>query len=223
MRSCRPETGRRAVVVLAAAMALAGCSSDGGDWNELLTASLHYWNSDSDHVSIEEAAQIPFATLGIRIDGGPEQVLVLATDDDGVRLWTSSGHVSLETRDGRVIRTSGFGTDLSAHIASDNGVEDWLQPHAYAWVADFHDLGRYSVQMSCRVAPQGRDSIKILGKVLDTVRVDEHCESAGVNWNIENTYWVSPRTRRVWRSIQHFHPNGPEIEVEYLRPPEGDR
>ena len=208
--------------VLSVMLLLGGCSSEGGDWESFLNAATQYWNSDN-AVSIEQASAIPFATLGMREDGGPQQVFVLATDDDGVRLWTSSGHVSLQTRDGRIIRTAGLGTDQSSHNADSTAPEAWLTPHRYAWSADFPDIGRYSVAIACRVAPAGSDPIQILGKTFNTVRVDESCESPSLSWSFANTYWVSAKTGRVWRSIQHINPNGPELEVELLRPPVGDR
>lgn len=207
--------------VLMSTALLGGCSSNSGDLSALLEAGEHYWRGDADRVSLQQAAAIPYATLGIRVDRGPEQILVLATDNGGVRLWTSPTHVSITIRDGRIIRTSGFGTDLSGDLPRTQSAQSWLTISNYDWLGDFSDIGYYSVAVNCHIAQRDRDPIEILGKQFDTMRLIEKCSSSELDWTFENTYWVSPNTGRVWRSIQKFHPRGPEVELEYLRPPEG--
>lgn len=223
MKSPRPEPIRRCVRVLAAAAALsllAGCSSDGGtDWMVMFKAARSYWDERDADVPLGEAASIPYATLGVRVDGGREQVMVLATDTSGERLWTASSRVAISTRDGRIVRTSGFGTDLSGYSGAMAGREDWMHPHQFIWSGDFADLGFYSVAIVCNVAPAGRDPITILGKELDTTRVDETCRADKLDWTYSNSYWVSADTGRVWRTLAHIHPRGPEIQIQLLRPP----
>jgi hypothetical protein len=199
---------------------LGACSSEGaGDWLSLYRAARDSWEERDAPASIEQAAAIPYATLGIRLDEGREQILVLATDDHGERLWTSAARVAITTRDGRIVRTAGFGTDLGGHYANVEGAEVWNTPHSYVWTADFPDLGVYSALVECNVTPEGRDPISILGQQFDTFRAEEKCRSDRLDWTFSNSYWVSRETGRVWRSIQHIHPKGPTLEIEYLRPP----
>ena len=221
MTSSRPEPAIRAAIAASAlAFLLAGCSSDGGnDWLYMLNAARSYWDDRDAAVGLDEAASIPFATLGVRVDGSREQVMVLATDGGGERLWTSSSRFALSTRDGRIVRTSGFGTDLTGYSGSVAGREDWMHPHQFIWSGDFADLGYYSVSIICNVAPAGRDPITILGKEFNTIRVDETCRAEKLDWTFSNSYWVSADTGRVRRTQAHIHPKGPELEIELLRPP----
>ena len=213
----------RTSLAVSIALFLTGCSSNGGDWDQILRATEQIWSGSNDRVSIERASAIPYATLGLKLDDGPEQMLILATDDGGVRLWTSSGHVSLVIQGDRIIRTSGLGTDLTGHSGPVDTAENWLKPHVSEWQGDFPDLGHYSVRISCRNERATPDPIKILGQIFETARVNEDCESKELGWRFSNTYWVSTETMRVWRSIQHIHPRGPELEIEYLRPPFGNQ
>jgi Group 4 capsule polysaccharide lipoprotein gfcB, YjbF len=210
----------RAASVLACVVLLAACSSEGGgDWLMMLKAAQDAWEGSDAAVSLNDAARIPYATLGIRINEGREQILILATDVEGERLWTSSAKVALTTRRGRIVRTAGFGTDLSGYASDQRGVDDWRHRHAYTWSGDFSDLGYYSVSIVCTVEPLGPDPITILGKSFDTIRVDERCRSDALDWTFTNSYWVSAQSGRVWRSRQHFHPKGPAVEIQFLRPP----
>ncbi len=209
----------RTAALSCAALLLAGCSSDGGgDWLSMLQATRSAWETRDAPVGLNEAAAIPYATLGVRVDGGREQILVLATDAAGERIWTSGTAVAITTRHGRIIRTAGFGTDLTGYDGQE-GPNGWFRAHTVTWTADFADLGRYSVPVTCNSQPAGADPIAILGKSFDTVRVDLICRADLVGWSFTNSYWVSAQTGRVWRSIEHFHPNAPVLETELLRPP----
>jgi len=92
----------------------------------------------------------------------------------------------------------------------------------YSWTADFRDMGLYAVPVACEIHPGVPDPITILGADLHTVRVDETCNSAGIGWSFTITYWVAPDTNRVWRSIQHIHPDGMTVQIQILRPVVGE-
>jgi hypothetical protein len=222
MTSRRPSRLPQRLTLAAAlscAVAVAGCSSDGGgDWLAMLQAARNTWETRDAPVGLNEAAAIPYATLGVRLDGGREQILVLATDAGGERIWTAGTAVAITTRHGRIIRTAGFGTDLSGYDGR-KGESDWLNAHTLNWTADFADLNRYSVPVTCDSQPAGPDPITILGKQFDTVRVDLTCRSDLLDWSFVNSYWVSAQTGRVWRSREQFHPKGPVLDTELLRPP----
>ena len=59
-------------------------------------------------VTRDQAAAIPYASMGYRLDDGIRALLVLATDANGEQLWTSAAHVVIVTRDGRIVRTVGL-------------------------------------------------------------------------------------------------------------------
>jgi hypothetical protein len=207
------------VAALSCTAALAGCSSDGGgDWLSMLQAARNTWETRDAAIGLNEAAAIPYATLGVRVDGGREQILVLATDTSGERMWTAGTAVAITMRHGRIIRTAGFGTDLTGYDGKE-GDAHWLGAHTLTWTADFADLGRYSVPVTCTSQAAGPDPITILGKRFDTVRVDLSCRADLLDWSFTNSYWVSAQTGRVWRTLEQFHPKGPVLETELLRPP----
>jgi group 4 capsule polysaccharide lipoprotein GfcB/YjbF len=201
-------------------LTLGGCSSDGGgDWSDMLHAARDAWDNRDAPVAVDQAAAIPYATLGIRIDGAREQILVLAMDSAGERLWASSAHIAITTRLGRIVQTAGFGHDLSGFSIVEGSPLDWTVPHGYTWSADLADLGYYALPIHCEMVPAGKDPIEIFGKTFDTIRVDETCRAEKIDWTFNNAYWVNPETGRVWRAIEHVHPKGPAIEIRLLRPP----
>ena len=175
-------------------------------------------------VTREQAAAVPYASMGYALDGGNQIMLVLATDSGGEMLWTSAAHVVIVTRQGRIVRTVGLGHDLSSLTTRNNGTlpapSAAIQaPFASTRLEDFPELGLYGVLVSCRAHLVGRQSIKILGQAVATFRVDEACQSDRLEWTFTDSFWVDSDSGLVWRSSQHVHPKGGLVETEIFRPP----
>jgi len=211
---------RRIAAGLCLASLLAGCSSDGGgDWRDLVTLAAGAWSANG-NVSLQEASGIPFATLGLRIGSDPEHILVLATDSNGERLWTSSAHVSLTTHHGRIVGTSGLSFNLSGYMSEGAPAGGWKTRATVRWIADYPDIHQYNVEIACVDEPAATEVVSILDYDMRVLRVEETCRAEQLAWSFENTYWVNPDTNRVWRSVQHVHPNIDALTTELLRPPD---
>ncbi|MDE2163056.1 MAG: YjbF family lipoprotein [Alphaproteobacteria bacterium] len=212
---------RRAAPALVAAFMLGSCTGlGGGDAASLFMLAKNGWSGNGRAVTLEQAAAIPYASMGIRVGDSPEVMIILAGDTSGQLLWTSNVGVAISTRDGRIVRTAGLAKNLGGYEprgswSGENGVQ------TVRWQADFPDLSLYSVSIRCQDHPAGDEMIVILGKDIHTRRIDEVCTSDGsrLDWAFDNTYWLDPSSGLVWRSIQHIHPDFDAIETEILRPP----
>lgn len=220
-----PARGGLAAAVL---LFLAGCSSaDSGNTNyaqfyELTKQSLSA-SFGNVRVTRDQAASIPYASMGYSLDDGNQMLLVLATDSGGELLWTGPSHVVIVTRNGRIVRTVGLGHDL-AGLTTRNGAAPppgaaVKGPFTITRLEDFPELGIYGAQVSCRTRLVGQQKIDVLGQPVTTNRVEEACHSRRPDWSFVDTYWVDPDNGLVWRSRQHIHPKGGEIETELFRPP----
>jgi hypothetical protein len=170
-----------------------------------------------------QAAAIPHATLGYRIDGGKEHLLVLARDDNGQLIWTAASHVVLTMRQGRIVRTVGLRQDLGTmtprYEAALPPLLDALKAAAHSTrLADLPAIGVYSMTLECTAISRGPQPIRIIGTRIAAVRVDESCASTNPKWSITDQYWLDPRTRVVWKCLVHPHP-GRTLEFEILRQP----
>jgi hypothetical protein len=171
-------------------------------------------------VTLEQAAATPYASIGVRLGGSSEIMLVLATDASAEQLWTSASRIAIATSAGRVVRTSGLEHNLSNLVllerkSGDNGGA------TVRWLADWPDLNAISVPVVCESRPVGDETITILGKPIHTQRVNENCraEARKFIWTFENVYWIDPDSGLVWRSIQNISPKLDELKLEILRPP----
>lgn len=176
-------------------------------------------------VTLQEASAIPYASLGVRIDGGAEFLIVLATDAPHSRLWAAGKSIALQTDDGRIVRTSGLAHNLSG-ISGDVGVPisplDALKQRGSkrTLLYDFADLNAYSIKTACSTTRLGHENIRILGKTIPTQRVEESCRADALRWSFVNTYWMGEKSGMVWKSIQYVHPRLGPVATEILRPPE---
>jgi hypothetical protein len=207
---------------------LAGCSSSGtssyGEYYQVLRQSVAA-SLGNGRITKDQAAAIPYASMGYRVNGASEQLVVLATDANGEQLWTSSAHIVITTRGGRITRTVGLERDI-AGLSPKTGAQ--LPEIAaalkgdltYARVQDFPSLPAYAVTANCTLSHKGAQTIVILGRGIATARIDETCQSANPRWSFTNSYWIDPQTGLCWRSRQHVGPQGDVIEMEMLRPPE---
>jgi hypothetical protein len=208
----------RAGLVLAIASLASGCIDfGGGDVGAIYQAAKTAWHG-GEKVTLQEAASVPYASIGVQFGGSQEIMLILASDTAGRQLWTSSARIAITTDHGRIVRTSGFERNLG-------GYESRILPADAAnktshWQADFPDLGLYSISIICRERLIGDETIMILGKDIRTHRFEESCEAEqSLDWSFKNTYWRDPASGLAWRSIQHVHPRLGPIETEILRPP----
>ena len=212
------------VVSAACGLIVSACSSDSStDWGELSgMVSQVFTGGGGAGVTLQQAAAIPYATIGVRIDGSAEGMLALATSNPGdERLWTSSARIALLTRAGRIVRTAGLEHNLTdaRGRAGGGGAPSWQAGAVSQWEMDFADLNLYSVLVTCRSAIRGPETVKNFTVNIPTVRIDETCRSEQIDWTFVNSYWVSPATGLTWHSIQYVSPKLGPIEIEILRAP----
>lgn len=213
-----------AVLLLAC---VSGCSSQSGsaEWSQMFDmVSGQFSGGSSSNVTLEQAASVPFATLGVRVGDGPQGMVVLAGETGGDLLWTSKARIAVTTRHGRIVKSSGLPRNLdSVYFPAGDQILEAAKggpPLESQRMSDFWDLNRYSVPLHCVAVSRGADPITILGKTIATVRVDETCEGSTMEWSFTDSFWVGS-TGLVWKSIQHYHPDYEPLELEILRPPTG--
>jgi len=218
----------KTIALIAALFLLSGCGSTGTSdytlYYQALRQSIAAGFGGSPHVTKDQAAAIPYASIGYRLNDGPEQLLVLATDSGAEQLWTSGAHVVIVTRGGRIVRTVGLAQDVSA-VTPQKGQQIFRPAEAKGRslisvrLEDFPGIPAYGVAVKCTSLPKDLETIVILGRGITTRKVDEACRSDALDWSFTDSYWIDPQSALVWRSIQHVGPKEEKIEIETLRPP----
>jgi len=218
----------RRISALALVLLTAGCSSGQSgntNYSQFLQIARQSLSASFGKVRVTraQAAAIPYASMGFMQDGGNENLVVLGTDQGGEQLWTSAAKVVIVTRDGRIARTLGLDHDLSGMTARGGVLPSpaaaLSAPFTSTRLQDYPEMDMYGVLVACSARATGRQTIKILGQPITTMRVDESCRARKPDWSFTDSYWVDTDNGRVWRARQHIHPTGGIIETEIFRPP----
>jgi len=223
MKSCPPER-RRSIAAFFAALclplALAACSSDqSNDYSQVFSIFTHIFGGEGDRVTYQQAAGIPFATIGVRVGNSTEGILVLGSSNGDRQLWTAASHIVLVLQRGRVVRTAGLEDNLSEMRLVRGSVSGTFPTAETVWEADLPDQHLYSVPVTCKAYSQGPDTYNNFNSPVAVIRVEDQCRSDKLDWSFTNTYWIAPQTGLMWHSIQNISPKLDPLEIRILRPP----
>jgi hypothetical protein len=215
------------LAAFALSLFVGGCSSTAdSDYAQFYRALRQSMTTGFGHgrVTKEQAAAIPYASMGYRLNDGSEQLLVLATDNNGEQLWTSASHIVIATRGGRIVRTVGLPSNVSAVTPATGQIIPPLGSALsgtvnYARLLDLPDERIYGAALTCKLTYRGRQTILILGRGISTIKMEESCASRSSDWSFTDSYWLDANSGLVWKSIQHISPTDGKIETEILRPP----
>jgi hypothetical protein len=221
-RRNRPRIACGGLLAAGCLLLLAACSSErNGEWDIVYNMFSQSFGGEGPGVTYQQAAAVPFASIGIRVGNSAEGMLVLGTTNRDEQIWSAASHIVLLTRGGRILRTAGLEHNRSdMRIVRGNistppttGVTETV------WEADFADLHLNSVPIVCRATPRGTEPIDNFGTAVPTIRVDEECRSDKLDWSFVNSYWIAPQTGLTWRSVQYISPKLDPLKIRLLRPP----
>lgn len=206
--------------IAVSALLCSGCSvlGEAGDENsdnqKLLSIAWQTIAGVETKVSRDEAAAIPYATIGIQIGSGPQVTMILGAARGEERDWYAGDKVLVVTKNGRIIRTLGLEHDLD-RVLADTPPTPGL-PYLVSF--DIQDQGVFGAGVNCSTRDTGAQTIEVLGAQISTIYQIEHCESPRLDWTFDNEYWRDAKTGLIWRSSQHTHPEMSALTIEVLRP-----
>lgn len=167
--------------------------------------------------------KLPYASIRARLGRSGKVVMVLGRYDGNDLHWISADSAVITTRHGRIVKTVGLKSDLRNTrfpnvdpIAS--GAHKLNQPVTHIRVIDFKLGNRFGISVESTMTPAGRERIQILEKHYDTLVIKEKNKIDQLDWSHVNTFWVDAHTGFIWRSIQHYSPDLPPIEIDVLKP-----
>jgi hypothetical protein len=201
---------------------LGGCAND-SDLVQVGRVYASYIGGSNVKITRDQAAAIPFATMGLELGSNPQALLILgmvATDELN---WYAKDQLFVATQRGRVIRTVGLPFDLGALYIPPANPQIPESPmnagtERLRFSVDFPDLGIFNAPAECSRKDAGDDTVEIFGASIPTRRIVEHCTVPAMRWSFDNQFWEDRTSGYVWRSSQHIHPKSPPVVLEVFRP-----
>ena len=167
--------------------------------------------------------KIPYASISAKVGKGPRSILILGRYDGSDLHWLSADNATVVTRDGRVVKTSGFPENLKAtnYLEIDPVAGELHKldtPRQFSRAVDIDKGNFYGLDLESRFVKRGEVEIEIAEFKLRTILVEEVNAARIINWRFSNYYWVDAFDGFVWKSVQHIARSFPPIEIEVLKP-----
>jgi group 4 capsule polysaccharide lipoprotein GfcB/YjbF len=193
---------RQFALLISVLTLLSSCSNDSGDFQTFKNAV------QPDSVPADPRIQ-PLLDAGVPrlqvafLESGLAGLMLQEADRDGVKTWLSTDGATLQTREGLIVGTRGFGGGMMASDVSQslNAVYsgrsgDVTRFHSFLTGEDETATRSYK----CVVEDRGDKTITIQGKRVATRLMRETCHS--MDQEFLNLYWISDATGRIVQSRQ---------------------
>ncbi|WP_285275092.1 YjbF family lipoprotein [Halopseudomonas bauzanensis] len=204
-------------VVLGMAMAgVTGCNSLSGDALETMKLAI---SGPESPVTIEKVNAVNGSALSVRF-GAAEAMLVSNSSGTGLVEWYGNTEMLL-TQHGRVTQTAGLPSDFTAQLVTGDPFNSGLLN-----VADGTEVVRlvdYPAQYLTGLRQHAWykrgpvEAVEYMGQRHQLQRVDEHIRMPELGFKATNHYWLEPDTGLVRRSVQHFAPDLPPLQLTLLK------
>lgn len=213
------------------ALLLSACGSAGGAglapalWQHTMGV-----RDNAPSMTSAEAEEFPYPLLMVRIGGRNWQRMVLQSITAGPgaqRLtWVSSDRRAFATINGRIVAAAGGATVLAGTLYQDP--DPLAEPLAIpaggiTWRRSVDIMrpgeaggGRFGVPLDCRVTPKAHETVQVLDRGVDAIRLEEKCHGPGLSFT--STFWAGVADGEIWRAEQ-WAGGDSAITFEVAKPP----
>ena len=175
-----------------------------------------------DQFSPELIANIPYASMLLRIGKGPRGLMILEQKANGEVVWISADGIYVVTKNGRIIRTKGLINDLLRIEYGDlnlknppnNPSENSTSRMYYSF--DKPRLNNLEVEVFYEL--KSIEEVEIMNRKMNLRRLEETIENRYLGWKAKNIYWVDD-DNVVWQSEQTISPKLPKIFIQLTKKP----
>ena len=172
-------------------------------------------------ISREMVENIPYASLRIKIGKGPAGLMILQKIEGNTLSWISRDEVLIQTKNGRIVRTSKLNNDLSDYYYdTDPEFIEILEEKKIKSQRVISLTNPKASHIELQVTSSTKDkkeTIEILGNEYELIKISEKIHNRLIKWKFTNTYWVDSEGF-VWKTIQQIAPNVPPIVIEVTKP-----
>jgi hypothetical protein len=174
-------------------------------------------------VDREEIENLPYATTRAKIGRSGWVIMVLGRYEGDRLHWISADKITIVTHGGRVVRTAGLpenlvGTNFMTGDPLTRIGEQMAENATANRTIDLRPQNLFGISVQANLVVEGTQQIEIADRRYNTIHISEHASVELLDWEFENLFWVDAKTGFVWKSVQHFYPDLPPIELEVLKP-----
>lgn len=166
----------------------------------------------NESITLKDFQNAEYSFLKVRIGRSANANLTLATVKNNILEWVSATNEKIYTYNGKIIKVSGIGKNISFITYSKFAIEPQT--------IDSFDVQLYNpgavIQQTSDMRFVDYREIYHLDEKINTKYFKEYVVTKEFRWKYVNHYWVDDSTNRVIKSKQSIHPDFPNLEIEYF-------
>jgi len=148
--------------------------------------------------------------LKIRFGRGPHAILILAYVDNDIYEWVGADDVSIFTKNGRIIKTSGLVHNLEIIKPLE---KLYTSNEAYESL-NLLNPDLFSATLKHSISIDEKKFTK-LGNTINVNRIKDNITLDIIGWQKQDIYYQNIDTQQIEAIEQNIHPELPVVKVEY--------
>jgi hypothetical protein len=180
--------------------------------------------SEDYQTSIEQAQQLPYATVRASFDNGSYALMPLGYLEKQQQKWFSRDKRGFTTSDSRVIQIYNVDSEISKIAPTPLWQQIKLtsiglnQTFHIPLQIDFLTLKRFGVNVDVVISGEGYENRVLWNHPYRLFRIAETINIPSMKYRYTNYYWKDPRSGFIWESIQKWGPNVPVVHYQVVKP-----
>ena len=188
-------------------------------YSEAFKNIKQYFLGAENEIELDVIANIPYASMLVRIGNGPTALMILESKKDEEYTWVSADGVYLVLKNGRIVKTSGLINNLRDNFTTNKKWEDDLyNKQKFVSYYSFTQPTLNNLKVTSSYEKGEEQDIELLVGKKRLRIIKEELFSDDVAWYETNLYWVD-KSNFVWKSVQSISPRLPEIYFEVTKKP----
>lgn len=148
--------------------------------------------------------------LKIRFGRGPHAILILAYVDNDIYEWVGADDVSIFTKNGRIIKTSG----LEHNLEIIKPLEKLYTSNEAYESLNLLNPDLFSATLKHSISIDEKKFTK-LGNTINVNRIKDNITLDIIGWQKQDIYYQNIDTQQIEAIEQNIHPELPVVKVEY--------
>ena len=148
--------------------------------------------------------------LKIRFGRGPHAILILAYVDNDIYEWVGADDVSIFTKNGRIIKTSG----LVHNFEVIKPLEKLYTSNEAYESLNLLNPDLFSATLKHSISTD-ENKLNKLGNTINVNRIKDNITLDIIGWQKQDIYYQNIDTQQIEAIEQHIHPELPVVKVEY--------
>ena len=187
------------------------------------TFKLAFQGEDDIHLTNNQIANIPYASMYLRLDGGRQLFVVLGYDEDGQQKWITQDRAMVVIQNGRLVKTLGLADNLNdvTNLQQDPLHSPLRLTEGASWtrILSWTEKGQIRTGTAVSHFTRQKDEVLDLAGQKVACRVwqeDVQLTESGKSWH--NTFWIDTTSGEIRQAEQTLGADYFPVTTTILKP-----